>query len=290
MSVGAALASLAGGGPSAAGGFASMLTAIKGNRDALKAQKRAMKLNLEHSKQQAELEDRQLVRSLNLADRQLQARIGEEERQAGVAAEEDRKAVKADLDTANLTAAQRAASIRRSRMSTLGEQRATLAARGVSSGSLGDTFDAEVRSAAGDDLTTNEVNRKIAEAGAAADLRGIDTSLDNMRRSNALGLSQQQESANQQLTQIRQTTKHELRWQKEAADAGYSAAQQQTKYANTAALIDGFTSLATLSYKAARTWQSIEPSQTTAYKAPRTLTKGSNSAVRYSSRNPYGIS
>lgn len=277
-------------GAGAAGTIAGTLTAIKGNKDALKQQKRALKLELEHSKQRAELEDRQLVRSLNLADRQLQARIGEEERQAGLAAEEDRKAVKADLDTANLTAAQRAADIRRSLMSTLGEQRATLATRGVSSGSLGEGFNAEARAAAGDDIITNEINRKMAEAGAAADLRGIDTSLDNMRRSNALGYAQQAESANQQLTQIRQTTKNELRWQKEAGDAGYSAAQQQTKYANAASLIQGFSSLATIGYDFARTWQSIEPSQATAYKAPRTLTKSSNSAVRFSSRSQYGVS
>ena len=279
-------------GVSAVSGIAGTLTALKGNKDALKAQKRAMKLELEHAKQRAELEDRQLVNSLNLADVQLKARMAEEERQATAAAAEDRKAVQSDLDTANLSAAQRAAEVRRSLMSTLGEQRATLAARGVSSGSLAEGFDSEARGAAADDLVTNEVNRKIAEAGAAADLRGIDTSLDNMRRSNALGYAQQEQSAKAQLTMIRQSTKNELRWQKEAGDAGYSAAQQQTKYANAATLIQGFSQLAMTGYDFMRTSQSIEPSSTTptAYKAPRTLTRSSNSAVRYSSSKMYGIS
>ena len=286
-----ALAGIAAG-VSAAAGIAGTLTALKGNKDALKAQKRAMQLELEHAKQSAEREDRQLVASLNMADAQLKTRIAEEERQATAAAAEDRKAVQSDLDTANLNAAQRAADIRRSLMSTLGEQRATLAARGVSSGSLAEGFDTEARGAAADDLTTNEVNRRIAEAGAAADLRGIDTSLANMKSSNALGYLQQEQQAKAQLTMIRQSTKMELRQQKEAADAGYSAAKQQTKYANAATLIQGFSQLAMTGYDFMRTSQSIEPSSTTAtaYKAPRTLTRSSNSAVRYSPTRMYGIS
>jgi hypothetical protein len=176
-------------------------------------------------------------------------------------------------------------------MSTLGEQRATLAARGVSTGSLSGTFDTEARTAAGDDLTVNEINRRMAEGGAAADVRGVDTSLTNMRSSNALSLLQQHQAAGSQLTMIREGTKSELRWQKEAAAAGYQSAQQQTKYANAAALIQGFAALAGTGYDFMRADDATEPGprEPVTYKAPKPLTTGSNSATRFSSSNAYGV-
>jgi hypothetical protein len=285
-----AFAALAGG-ASALASIAGPATSLKANKEALKNQKAAIQLEAEHAKQRAEIEDRQLVKSLNLAERQATRGIAEQEAQAFGAASEDKLAIQTDLDTANLSAAQRAAEIRRSLMSTLGEQRATLAARGVSTGSLSGTFDTEARTAAGDDLTVNEINRRMAEGGAAADVRGVDTSLANMRASNALGLLQQHQSAGAQLTMIREGTKNELRWQKEAADKGYSQAQQQTKYANAAALINGFAALAGTGYDFLRTYQATEagPKEPVTYRAPKPLTTGSNSALRFSTRSNYGV-
>jgi hypothetical protein len=278
------------GGVSAAAAIAGTYTSIKANKQALHDQKQAMQLEAEHAKQRAEIEDRQLVKSLNLAERQAEIGIAEQERQAFGAASEDKLAIQTELDTANLSAAQRAAEIRRELMSTLGEQRATLAARGVSSGSLRDTFDTEARTAAADDLTTNEITRRMAEGGAAADVRGVDTSLTNMRSSNALGLLQQHQSASAQLTMIREGTKNELRWQKEAADKGYQSAQNQTKYANAAALIQGFAALAGTGYDFMRSYNATEPGpkEPVKYKSPKPLTT-SNSAVRFSSSNTYGV-
>lgn len=273
---------------SAVSGGSSILSSVfgsKANKDALKAQKRALKLNVKHAEQNARREDRQLVKSIAMADAQAVERIAVQERQAQEMAAEDRLAIKADLDTANLNAAKTAADIRKGLNSTLGEQQATLAARGLLSGSLRGSFDAEAREEAATDLTTNEINRLTAGADAEAQLRSVDATLKNMAEANALNLKQQRQSAKANLTMTRVAQKDELRQMKEAADAGYGAARSQTAFANTALLLQGFGQVAATAYDFVRTQQAIEPTarESKPYNAPRPLARASSSRVAGSS-------
>jgi hypothetical protein len=262
-------------GAAAVGTALSTYTQIKGNEDALDAQKEAMKLELRQAKQRAKIEDRQTVKSIELADRQTVARFSDSEAQAAVAAAEDREALKSELATQNLNAASRALEIRRSLSAVLGEQRATLAARGVGSGSLAGMFADDANAAATDDFNANTINKLQAGADEAAGQRAISTSLKNMRGTNQLTLSQQRERAAAELDMLRFSTKIDLKNQEEAAKLGFKNAQTQTRYANTAALISGFTQIASLGYSGYQQYKAIEPTrQPQAYAAPRPLIRG----------------
>jgi hypothetical protein len=298
---------------------------IKGNEDALKAQKKAAELELKQAKQRAKIEDRQTVKSIALADRQTVANQALSDRQAvanqalndrqavaaieiadrqqlaafalieqqsAAAAAEDRLALQSELATSNLNSQARATEIRRNLMATLGTQRATLAARGVGSGSLPGLFEDDARSAATDDTNANTINRLQGEADAAAGNRSITSSLGNLRNSNLLtaiqsregalttlandregaaqNLSQSREGAGLQLSQIRERSNAELAMMRESTKVdlknreastklGIQSAKDQTRYANTAALISGFTQIASLGYSYASRTAEIEP-------------------------------
>lgn len=239
---------------------ASTYFGSQANKKALQAQKKAAKLQAEYAKRRAALEERQFKESIRIADRQLVTRMFVEERQGEAQAVEDRAAVKADLDTENLNAARQAADIRKGLNSTLATQQATLSARGVASGSLRDSFDAEARSVAADDMIANEINRLTAGADAEAQFRGINTSLRNQKEGNLLTLAQTRESSSLQLAQSREATNMALRQQYELARLGVAAAAQQSAYANTAMLLQGFGQIAAIGYDYYRTSGSIEPS------------------------------
>lgn len=297
---------------------------MKANDEALDAAKNAAKLELSQAKRRAKLEDRlfldstalserqlveglnladkQAVASIGLADRQLGERIAEEERQAGIAAAEDRSAIKSQLATDKLNAAQRALDIRRNLMRTLGEQRATLAARGVSSGSLVGQFGDEATGLADEDFRANRINELQAEADAAAGLRAVDTGIANLRSANLITRQQGretalralesdreaavnqlkgfQDTARQELKSARASTKMDLKFQEEAVDLGISNLRTQTRYANIAALIDGFTQIASLGFSAYSQNRAIQPSaRASAYQSPRPLVAPSYSSL-----------
>lgn len=301
-----ALPALMGGGAAAAGfgpagaaaGFSigssisSLISGSNAEKKALKAQKKAMKQELEFAKRRAKLEERQFNEAVAQADRQLVERIGIEERQAAVQAAEDRLAIKADLDTANLDAARQAADIRKALNSTLGEQEATLAARGVLSGSLRESFDAEAREVAAGDRITNEINRLTAGADAEANLRGVETSLSNQREANAATLAQTRQASALQLQQSKEATGMALRQQEAAAKSGYMAARDQSKYAQTALLLQSFGNIAATTYDFVRTRSAIDPTaaggggsgaSAAAVKSPRPLARSTGSRAGGSS-------
>lgn len=152
---------------------------------------------------------------------QLSAATAEQDRQATQAAEEEKRRIKAGLETENLNAAARAASIRRDLLSTLGTQTAVLAARGVSGGGTADRIAAEAEMIAGDDLRVNEVNRLTAEGDAAYGTRQINTEIRNRRRSAAMGIQNAYSNARDTLRGL----------------------SDQTGLANNAALINGIGSI-----------------------------------------------
>ena len=187
---------------------------VKSNNDAFKSQQDA---------QNAELN-------------QIYAATAEEDRQATQTAEEEKRRIKAGLQTENVNAAQRAAQIRRDLLATLGTQTAVLASRGVSGGGTADRLALEADEVAADDLRVNEVNRMTAEGDAAFGTRQINTEIRNRRRSASMGVQNAYSNARNTLRGL----------------------SQQTGLANTAALINGIGSIAGQGASFARDLQSTQ--------------------------------
>lgn len=134
--------------------------------------------------------------------------------QAAVQAGEQQQSIKTQLEIDNTAAAQRAARIREELLGVLGEQDATLAARGVSIGSgAPGALEAETRRRFEDDLSVNRLNEVQAAADAAA----------NSARVNSW-----------------------LKGTQENARLGYSGASKDIEYRRTAAILGGATQLADL--------------------------------------------
>lgn len=177
---------------------------------------------------------------------QLSAATAEEDRQATRAAEEEKRRIKAGLETENLNAAARAAQIRRDLLSTLGTQTSVLAARGISGGGTADRIAAEAQMISGDDLRVNEVNRLTAEGDAAFGTRQINTEIRNRRRSAAMGIQNAYSNARQTLRGL----------------------SDQTGLANNAALINGAGSIFGQGASMSRELQNTQP-----YTQPQSFTR-----------------
>lgn len=188
---------------------------VKSNNDAFKSQQDAQNTEL----------------------KQLYAATAEEDRQATQTAEEEKRRIKAGLQTENVNAAQRAAQIRRDLLATLGTQTAVLASRGVSGGGTADRLALEADEVAADDLRANEVNRMTAEGDAAFGARQINTEIRNRRRSASMGVQNAYSNARSTLRGL----------------------SQQTGLANTAAIINGVGSIAGQSASFSRDLQSTRP-------------------------------
>lgn len=211
----------------AAGGFLQ----AKANNDAYKNQQKATNTELS----------------------QLYAATAEEDRQATQAAEEEKRRIKAGLQTENVNAAQRAAQIRRDLLSTLGTQTAVLASRGISGGGTADRVALEADQIAADDLRVNEVNRLTAEGDAAFGTRQINTEIRNRRRSAAMGVQNAYSNARETLRGL----------------------SQQTGLLQTATLINTTGSLAGQGADYYRSTRNTEP-----YTQPRTLIRPRSVAGR----------
>ena len=264
-------------GASLGGAAAGTITSISANGEAEKAQKKALEEELRQARSVAALEDGQLTRSLALADAQAVERLTEQTRQASEAAGQDLAQVERNLDTERVDAAQRATEIRRALLTTLGEQQATMASRNVLSSATGNALDKEARRVSDQDRRTNDLNLATSEADAAGERTKISTSLTNSVRSGMMALAQQRTTAKQTLDNTREATKLDLQNQERAAKLGYKAGKDQTRYANQAALISGFSNLSGIAYDYYSTRKAIEPTpRNTAgsYTAPARLTTG----------------
>lgn len=108
-------------------------------------------------------------------------------------AEAAEKEVQRGLEAENVDIAKRSADIRRELLSILGEQSATLAARGIGGGSTAANLERETQGYADDDIATLDINRATAAADAATaksnvrtsaarERAAIDTEVRNARR------------------------------------------------------------------------------------------------------------
>lgn len=325
---GAAAGGAMGGPAGAAAGFSigssvsGTMTSMQANNDAIKQQKKMLDEELRQAKQVAAIEDRQLAGSINLADAQAVERVLmadrqtvaglqledsqavevllEEDRQNAQAAEEDKLAIESNRKTEELNAALTSKAIGRQLDETLGEQRATMAARGVLNGATGEAFRKEAEADAAQDAAVNEINRLQANADAEAGVRQVEQglansrssaaievkqrreaaaqTLSNQREAAAVGISQQRATAAQELANVREKTVVDLENQERSAKIGYKSAKQQTQYANQAAIVAGFADVAGTAYDVYSKYKGIEPSSRTTAKptASRGLARFNN--------------
>ncbi|MEY5100877.1 MAG: hypothetical protein RJA36_3596 [Pseudomonadota bacterium] len=152
-----------------------------------------------------------------------------------------------------------------------------MASRNVLNSATGDALDKEARRVSDQDRRTNDLNLATSEADAAGERTKISTSLTNSVRSGMMALAQQRATAAESLKNTREATKLDLQNQERAAKLGYKAGKDQTRYANQAALISGFSNLSGIAYDYYSRRKAIEPTpRNTAgsYAAPSRLTKG----------------
>lgn len=110
------------------------------------------------------------------------------------------KEIQRGLEAENVDIAKRSADIRRELLSILGEQSATLAARGIGGGSTAANLERETQGYADDDIATLGINRATAAADAATaksntrtsvarERAAIDTEVRNARRSSEMSIN-----------------------------------------------------------------------------------------------------
>jgi hypothetical protein len=226
--------------------------------------------------------DRQTVQGLQLEDSQTIEALLEQDRQAAQAAEEDKLAIESNRKTEELNAALESKAIGRQLDATLGEQRATMAARSVLGSATGEAFSKDAEAQAAQDVSINNINRLQANADAVAGNRQVDQglissrqaagieinqrraaagqSLSNQREAAATSVLQQRQTAGMELANIREKTVADITNQERSAKLGYKNAKQQTEYANQAALIAGFADVGGTAYDTYSKYKAIEPS------------------------------
>lgn len=248
-------------GGSAILGLMGAAVQVQANNKALRGQSKASRLQLDQLRASETEQMRQLQEQSDTAKGYLTADTAgaEQEIQRGLEAE-------------NLDIAKRVSDVRRELMGILGEQTATLAARGIGGGSAADNLAREATGYADEDERTLAVNRATAAADAATAKSGVRT-----------GAARQRAAIDTELRNARRVSEMTVRNAYAGAEVELDNASDQTGLANLAAVLNGASGAANsgLSY-----WYQSRAGQS--YTGPTTASQR-NRPLIYSSRPGAGV-
>lgn len=195
---------------------------VYANNQALKGQSRATRETL-----------RQLTESEGERMRQIDEQAATARGYLAEDADAAEKEIQRGLEAENVDIAKRTAEIRRELLNVLGEQSATLAARGIGGGSAAVNMEREAQGYADDDIATLDINRATAAADAATAKSGVRT-----------GVARERHAIDTEVSNARRVSEMTINNAYRSGAIEMRNASDQTGLANLAAVLNGMSGAA----------------------------------------------